>query len=82
MILKAKQYKVIVEIFGVHALPEIACRDWFRSFKYNDFDVGDKERFGAKKKFKNAELEVLHHENSCQRLDELTESLEVDHATV
>jgi len=63
-------------------LSEITCRDWFRDSKNNDFDVENKERSGAPKKFEDEELEVLLHENSCQTLDELAESLEVDHTIV
>lgn len=56
-------------------------RDWFRRFKINDFDVKDK-RFGAPKKFEDEELEALLHEDTCQTLAELEESLGVDHTTI
>ena len=51
-------------------------------FKNNDFDVEDKERSAALKKFEDEELEALLHENSCQTLVELSESLGVDHTTI
>ncbi|KAG5327210.1 MOS1T transposase, partial [Pseudoatta argentina] len=35
------------------------CRDWFRRFKNNDFELEDKERSGAPKKFQDKELEQL-----------------------
>ncbi|KAG5313563.1 MOS1T transposase, partial [Pseudoatta argentina] len=35
------------------------CRDWFRRFKNNDFQLEDKERSGAPKKFQDKELEQL-----------------------
>jgi len=63
-------------------LSKTTCTDWFRQFKNNDFDVGDKERSGILKKFENEELETLLREDSCQTLAELVESLEVDHTTV
>ena len=57
------------ETYGDHALLETKCKDWFRCFKTNDFDVEDKERSGDK------ELEAWLHENSCQAQAEQTKSL-------
>jgi len=54
----------------------------FRRFKNNDFDVEDKERSGAPKKFVDEKLEALLREDSCQTLTKLAESLRVDHTTV
>jgi len=50
-----------------------------RRSRNNDFDVEDKKRSGAPKKFEDKELEALLHENSCQTLTELAESLGVHH---
>ncbi|EFN71498.1 Histone-lysine N-methyltransferase SETMAR, partial [Camponotus floridanus] len=80
--IQKKSHRILVETYGDHALSETTCRDWFRRFKNNDFDVEDKERSGAPKKFEDEELEALLHEDSCQTLDELAESLGVDHTTV
>jgi len=63
-------------------MSETTCRNWFRCSKNNDFDVEDKERSGAPKKFEDKELEALLHEHSCQTLVELAESLGVDHTTI
>ena len=78
----AETHRILVETFGDHALSETTCRDWFRRFKNNNFGVEDKERSGAPKKFENKELEALLDQNSYQTLDELAESLRVDHTTV
>ncbi|KYM94110.1 Sarcoplasmic calcium-binding protein 1, partial [Cyphomyrmex costatus] len=40
----------LVEAYGEHALSETTCRDLFRRFKNNDFDVNDKEWPGQQKK--------------------------------
>lgn len=61
----AEAHRILVETYGDHALSETTCRDWFRRFKNNDFDVEDKERSGAPKKFEDEELEALLDENSC-----------------
>ncbi|KAG5323647.1 MOS1T transposase, partial [Pseudoatta argentina] len=38
---------------------DTTCRDWFRRFKNNDFQLEDKERSGAPKKCQDKELEQL-----------------------
>ena len=78
----SEAYRILVKTYDNHDLLKTTCRDWFRCFKNNDFDVGDKECSGAPKKFKDKELEALIHEDSCQAQAELAESLEVDHTTV
>ena len=50
--------------------------------KDNHFDVEDKERSGALKKFEDEELEALLDEDTCQVQAKLVESLGVDHTTV
>ncbi|EFN78223.1 Histone-lysine N-methyltransferase SETMAR, partial [Harpegnathos saltator] len=78
----AEAHRILVETYSDHALSETTCRDWFRRFKNNDFDVEDKERSGAPKKFEDEELEALLDEDPCQTQNELAESLGVDHTTV
>ncbi|EFN77463.1 hypothetical protein EAI_12768, partial [Harpegnathos saltator] len=65
-------HRILVETYGDHALSETTCRDWFKN---NDFDVEDKERSGAPKKFEDEELEALLDEDPCQTQNELAESL-------
>ena len=72
----AETHRILVETYSDHALLEIICRDWFKFFKFNDFDVEDKE------KVKEKELEALLHEESRESQTELAESLGVDHTTV
>lgn len=78
----AEAHRILVETYGEHALSETTCRDWFRRFKNNDFDLGDKERSGAPRKFEDEELEELLNEDPCQTLAELAKSLRVDDTTV
>ena len=73
----AEALRILVETYANHALLEATCRDWFRHFKNNDFDVEDKKHSSAPKKFENEEFE-----DSCQSLVELAESLGVDYTTV
>ena len=76
----AKLHKILVKTYSDHALSETTCRNWSRRFENNDFDVEDKERSGAAKRFEDEELEELLHEDLCQA--ELAESLGVDYTTV
>lgn len=78
----AEAHKILVETYGDHALSETTCRDWFRRFKNNDFDVEVKERSGAPTMFADEILEALLHEDSYQAQAELAESLRVDYTTV
>ncbi|KAG5316036.1 MOS1T transposase, partial [Pseudoatta argentina] len=65
-----------------NALSDTTCRDWFRRFKNNDFELEDKERSGAPKKFQDKELEQLLDEDPSQTLSELAKILQVDESTV
>ena len=50
---------------------------WFRHFKCGEFDTSDHEREGRPVTFKDAELEALLDQDSCQRQEELAETLGV-----
>jgi len=76
------KHEILVETYGDYALSETICKDWFKLTKNNDFYVEGKERSAAPKKFEDEELKALLHEDSCQTLAELAESLEIDHTTV
>jgi len=78
----AEAHRILVETYDDHALFETTCIDWFRCSKNNDFDAEGIKRSGVPKKFEDEELEALLHEDPCQMLAELEESLGVDHATV
>ena len=75
----AEAHRIHVETYSDDALSEATCRDWFRCFENNDFDVKHKECSGAPKKFEDKEFEALLDENLCQTLAEIAESLGVDH---
>ncbi|KAG5327625.1 MOS1T transposase, partial [Pseudoatta argentina] len=78
----AEAHRILVQTYGDNALSDTTCRDWFRSFKNNDFELEDKERSGAPKKFQDKELEQLLDEDPSQTLSELGKILQVDESTV
>ncbi|KAG5315389.1 MOS1T transposase, partial [Pseudoatta argentina] len=55
----AEAHRILVQTYGDNALSDTTCRDWFRRFQNNDFQLEDKERSGAPKKFQDKELEQL-----------------------
>ncbi|EFN86570.1 Histone-lysine N-methyltransferase SETMAR, partial [Harpegnathos saltator] len=78
----AETCRLLVNVYGDHAPSKTTCRYWFQCFKSGDFDVNDKERDGAPKKFQNEELEKLLDIDPCQTLEELSAALDVDRSTV
>ena len=78
----AEMHRLLVNIYGEHAPSKTSCKEWFRRFNSGDFDVRDKEREGAPKKFEDAELQALLEEDSCLSLDRLAKELNVDRSTV
>ncbi|KAG5311915.1 MOS1T transposase, partial [Pseudoatta argentina] len=78
----AEAHRILVQTYGDNALSDTTCRNWFRRFKNNDFELEDKERSGAPKKFQDKELEQLLDEDPSQTLSELGKILQVDESTV
>lgn len=78
----AEAHRMLVEVYGEHALSETRCREWFRRFKSGDFGVEDRERPGQPKKFEDAELEALLDEDDGQTQEQLAEQLNVTQACI
>ncbi|KAG5318537.1 MOS1T transposase, partial [Pseudoatta argentina] len=78
----AEAHRILVQTYGDNALSDTTCRDWFRRFKNNDFELEDQERSGAPRKFQDKELEQLLDEDPSQTLSELGKILQVDESTV
>ena len=56
----AEAHRELQKAYGVAALSETTCRDWFRGFKDGDFDVDDRPRKGRTKIFEDAD--VIYYE--------------------
>lgn len=78
----AEAHRILVETYDDNALSNTTCRDWFRRFKNNDFEIEAKDRSGASKKCKDEKLEELLDQDRCQTLAELGKTLQVDESTV
>ena len=78
----AKSHRILVEVYGEHALAERTCEKWFARFKSGDFGLEDEERAGQPKKFEDEELEALLDEDCCQTQEKLAKSLGVTQAAI
>ena len=45
----AESHRILVEVYGEHALAERTCQKWFARFKSGDFGLKDEERPGQPK---------------------------------
>ena len=55
----AKGHRILVEVYGEHALVERTFRKWFARFKSGDFGLEDEDHPRQPKKFEVEELEAL-----------------------
>ena len=78
----AESHRILMEVYGEHALAERTCQKWFARFKSGDFGLEDEERSGQPKKFEDDELEALLDEDCCQTQEELAEFLGVTQAAI
>ena len=78
----AESHRILVEVYGEHALAERTCQKWFARFKSGDFGLEAEERPGQPKKFEDEELEALVDEDCCQTQEELAKSLGVTQAAI
>ena len=78
----AESHRILVEVYGEHALAERTWQKWFARFKSGDYGLEDGERPGQPKKLEGEELEALINENCCQTQKELAQSLGVTQAAI
>jgi len=50
----AKSHRMLVEVYGEHALGKLQCFEWFKKFKSGDFDVRNEERGKPRKSLTTA----------------------------
>jgi len=67
----AQTHRMLSNTYGKTAVCEKMCHKWFQRFKNGNFDIKDLHGGGREKIFKDAELEALLHEDSCQTQEEL-----------
>ena len=77
-----ESHRILVEVYGDHALAERTCKKWFARFKSGDFGLEDEESPGQPKEFEDEELEALLDEDCYQTQEELAEPLGVTQADI
>ena len=77
-----ESHRILVEVYGEHALAERTCQKWFARFKSGGFCLEDQERPGQPKKIEDVELAALLDQDSCQTQENLAKSLGVEQSTV
>lgn len=58
--------RILVEVYGKHALSDTTCRDWFRRFKNGNPILETNIVREAQKKFDDEESEAILDEDPCQ----------------
>ena len=66
---------MLVETYSKAASSKRSCLEWFQKFKDGELDIEDKERSGRPKRYKDAALEVLLDQDSCQTQEEQYDGL-------
>ena len=66
----AEAHRLLVETYGVVALSERSCREWFQNFENGEFDFENKERSVRTKVYEDAKLEALLDQDSYQTQEE------------
>ena len=77
----AESYRMLVEVYGDNALSETTCRDWFRQFNDDNFDLSDKKRENRPRK-EDCQLQALLNEDDTQSQKMLAEQLSVSQAAI
>ena len=52
----AESHRMLVEAYGDNTLSETTCRDWFRRFNDDNFDLSDKKREKRSRKVEDCQL--------------------------
>ena len=75
-------HDTLVSAYGEHALSISQCERWFKKFVDGDFELDNKIRENAPKRFEDTELQALLEKDDTQTQEELAGQLQVDHSTI
>jgi len=78
----AESHRMLVEVYGDNALTETICRDLFRRFNDDNFDLSDKKRENRPRKIEDCQLQALLDEDDTQSQKMLAEQLSISQATI
>ena len=78
----AESHRILVKVYGRHALSETTCIDWFWRFKSDDFNLSNEDHGKPPKKCEGAELQAFLDKELTQTLKQLAKALGVDQKTI
>jgi len=77
----AELHQMLMEVYNDNALSETTCRDWFRRFNDDNFDLSDKKRENQPRKVEDCQLQaLLDKDTQSQKM--LAEQLGVSQAAI
>jgi len=71
---------MLVEAYGDNALSETTCRDWFRQFNDDNFDLSEKKRENQPRKVEDCQSQVFLDDTQSQKM--LAEQLSISQAAI
>jgi len=80
--LAAESHRMLVKVYSDNALSETTCRDWFRRFNDDNYDLSDKKHENRPRKVEDCQLQALLDEDDTQSQKMLAEQLDVSQATI
>jgi len=75
-------YRIASNCGDDNALSETMCRDWFRRFNDDNFDLNDKKRENRPRKVEDCQLQALLDEDDIQSQKMFAEQLGVSQAAI
>jgi len=78
----AESHRMLVEVYGDNALSETTCRDWFRWFNEDNFDLSDKKRENRPRKVENCQSQAFLDEDDTQSQKMLAEQLGIPQVAI
>ena len=74
----AESHRMLVEAYGDNTLSETTCRDWFRRFNDDNFDLSENQP----RKVEDYQLQALLDEDDTQSQKMLAEQLGISQAAI
>jgi len=62
----AESHRRLVKAYGDNALSKATCRDWFRRFNDDNFNLSNKKRENRPRKVEDCQLQALLDEDDIQ----------------
>jgi len=78
----AESHRMLVEAYGDNALSETTCRDWFRRFNDDNFDLSDKKHENRPRKVEDCQLQALLDEDDTKSQKMLAKQLDISQAGI